>query len=77
MMTARPINGQAGGGAVADEQRPQSPRLQICQAGPVAEDAPEPLGHPSLGSNHLLEGSKYQNILQKWFMTSLLKICFF
>ena len=67
MMTARPIIGQAGGGAVADEQRRQSPRLQICQAGPVAEDAPEPLGHPSLGSNPLLEGSKSQNITKTVF----------
>ena len=62
MMTTFPIIGQAGGGAVADEQRRQSPRLQTCQAGPGAEDAPGPLGHPSLGSDPHREGSKSQNI---------------
>ena len=61
VMTTCPIIGQAGGGAVADEQRRQSPRLQTCQAGPGIEDAQEPLGHPSLGSDPHSEGSKSQN----------------
>ena len=43
--TTCPIIVQAGGGAVADEQRQQSPRLQTCQAGTGDEDAPEPLGY--------------------------------
>ena len=57
-MRTCPIIGQAGVGAVADEQRRQSPRLQTSQAGPVAEDAPEPLGHPNLGSDPHREGFK-------------------
>ena len=78
-MTTCPIIGQAVGGAVADEQRRQSPRLQTCQAGPGfgAEYAPEPLGHPNLGSDPHREGSKSQNILLKRFLTILLENCFF
>ena len=75
-MAICPIIGQAGGGAVADEQRRQSPRLQTCQAGPGAKDVPEPLGHPSVGSDPHREVSKSQNILLKWFSTSLIKNCF-
>ena len=75
-MTTCPIIGQAVGGAVADEQRRQSPRLQTFQAGPGAEYAPEPLGHPNLGSDPHREGSKSQNILLKWFLTNLLENCF-
>ena len=75
-MTTCPIIGQAGGGAIADEQRRQSPRLQACQARSGAEDAPEPQGHPSLGSDPPREGSKSQNVLLKWFLTSLLINCF-
>ena len=76
VMTTCPIIGQVGGGAVADEQRRQSPRQQTCQAGPGAEGAPEPLGHPRQGSDPHREGSKSQNILLKLFWTSLSKNCF-
>ena len=76
VMTTCPIIGQAAGGAVADEQRRRSPQLQTCQAGPGTEDAPEPPGHPNLGSDLHREGSKSQNILLKRFLTSLLKNCF-
>ena len=67
VMTACPIIGQAGGGAVTDKQRRQSPQLQTCQAGLGAEDAPEPLGHPSLGSDPHRQGSKSQNTTQTVF----------
>ena len=40
---------------------------QTCQAGPGGEDAPEPLGHPSLGSDPHREGSESQNILLNGF----------
>ena len=60
------------GDAVADEQHRRSPRLQTCQAGPGAKDAPVRLGHPSLGSDPHREGSKFQNKLLQ-FLTSLLE----
>ena len=72
MMMTCPVIGQAGGGVVADEQRRQSLRLQTCQAKPGAEDAPEPLGHPSTWSDPHRKGSKSQNKLQKCLLTSLL-----
>ena len=75
-MTLCRIIGRAGGGAVADEQRRQSPGLPICQAGLKAEDA-EPLGHPSLGSEPPRKCSKSRNLLLNWFMISLLEIVFF
>ena len=71
MTTVGPIIGKAGGDAVADEQRRQSPGLQTCQAGLEAEDAAESLRHPSLGSDPRPKGSKSQNILLKVFLTSL------
>ena len=63
-----PYNWASGRGAVADQQRRQSPGLQTCQAGLEAEDAAKPLGHPSLGSD-----PQSQNILLKWFMSNLLE----
>ena len=77
VMTTCPIIGQAAGGAVVDQQRSQSPRLETCQAGPGSEDAPQLLGHPSLGWDPHRESSKSQNILLKWFLTSLLIKMFF
>ena len=71
-----PYNWASGWGRSRDEQRRQSPRLQTYQAGPGAKDAPEPLGHLSVGSDLHREVSKSQNILLKWFSTSLIKNCF-
>ena len=76
MTTLCPIIGQAGGDAVADDQRRQSPGPQSCQAGLKVEDGAEALGHPSLGSDFRRKRSKYQNKLLKWFMTSLLENSF-
>ena len=51
---------------VADEQRRQSPRLLIYQAGlEAAVDEPEALGHPSPASDPPRKGSNPQNILLK------------
>ena len=71
VMTTCPIIGQAGGGAVADEQRRQLPPLQTCQIETGAENALELLVHPSLGSDPHRKGSKSQNELLKRFLTSL------
>ena len=76
MTTVGLLLGQAGGGAVPDEQRRQSPELQTCQAGPEVEDAAKPLGHPSLGTDPRRKSSKTHNILLKLFLTSLLENCF-
>ena len=59
LMELCPIIGQAGGGAVTDEQRRQSSGLLIYQTGlEAAVEAPEPLGHPSLWPDHPRKGSK-------------------
>ena len=43
----------------------------------VVWDAPEPLGHPSLGSDPHRKGSESQNIILERFLTSLWEYCFF
>ena len=66
LMVLCPVIGQARGGAVADEQRRQVSGLLNCQAGFVAAvEEPEPLGHPSLGSDPPRKDSKPQKTLLK------------
>ena len=59
-----PYNWASGRGAVADEQRSQSPELPACEARLDTVDA-KPLGHLSLGSDPPRKGSKFQKKITK------------